>query len=722
MSIDLGPIPKLGGELASAAVGPALPSASPASPGVSVAASAPANLGKNQAPSSACSRYFKSFAYNIISFPVKSAWWSAQTVWSITPEVVKAPIERAGSLAKKAAKVALCVSAGSLIYQASKAKEGAPTVANEGSSSGSAIMTHVVNPVIGFVAPVASDLIGNATDVVKEAVIETATDALTGAGPLLYKGCEVALTYGWETVSYSASLASGMITGTWHVVRDLDNTTKAYYVGALGVGLVAKYYAGPRIRKFFKPVPLPRWIWRGDAHCVTPLSRMIQSLKKRIWKRNELEPVLNEDIRKRVERIIEANNNILKNGGIFRNILLLGEPGTGKTMLVEKIARDSGFNFIKISGADFSPHIASGNGVSALNEVLAFIRNSIYPTVFVIDEIEAICPSPHAIRNREPTRAEKEFRSALLAAIGKSQKLLIVGTTNDESSIDAGLLSRLNNRIQMDIPDRDSRVKILTQTIDMLLGKIPERETCLSKENIEKLADRTDGMSGRSLFQLVDSLVMQRPASSEERLTEEIIEEVLGFYLEDLKRDREAKEARWTARFGRVPETEPPKEPPKIKEESKTEDSSKVELLIKRVTSLEEELSSYRDHLKRDREAKEAGDRKEEHASQSSPLTQPTIVAPLAPTSPSSAAPVVGADAKKSNSARARIIERYGRDKNLFITLVTKKDPNTKKKIYLREIDSKQIKYSDEQDGPVITLNRSEIKSFILEKVDNIPR
>lgn len=491
-------------------------------------------------------------------FGAKAAWWSAGQIWDITSESAKWSAGQIWGITpgpvKTAVKVSLGVIGSSLVYQGFKAAKSAALstesgplnqVLELGAPVANALMTHLIGPIGDYAAPLLELAAPeNIKEFIKGAVEDTAKDTVNGLVPFAAKGT-VSLGKG-IIVEGTKFLIFDALPGTWRVVTGLEPATYGYLLGGLAAGWYAKYRAMPGIRKFCTGVPLPSWIWSSDARRVTPLSRGVQMLKNRIWKDKEVEPILNEDIRKRVEAIITANHNILNNGGIFTNILLLGDPGIGKTMLAEKIARDSGFNFIKVTGADFAwrlaYHSGSGNGaVKALNEIIAFSRNSYYPTVLVIDEIEAICPNPKRLKNPNPSREEKEFRSALLSAIGRSNKLLIVGTTNHEDHIDPGLRSRFANKIIMTLPDRDSRVKILTQYIDKHLGDIPERATCLSQKNIEKLAERTEGMSGRTLFDFVYSLVMQRPASFDQRLTEESIEEVLINYLADIERDREAE-------------------------------------------------------------------------------------------------------------------------------------------------------------------------------------
>lgn len=553
------------------------------------------------------------FSYNAFSYPVKAACWSTRKAWSLTPEPLKAPIRYAGGIAKTAAQIAAL----SLAYKGYKyavpfVSQVKETVA---ASQASAVMNYAVTPAIEWVAPAAAAVAAQVTEVVKEALVETATDALQGAGPLVAQG-SLAVTR--QAISGSSSLALGVANGAWTVLNNLDYTTYAYFGGAVTLGLFTKYYAMPAVRKLCTGVPLPSWIWKGDARLVTPFSRMLQSVKNWVWKSRAAEPILNEDVKTRVETIISANNNILKNKGFFKNILLFGKPGTGKTMLAEKIARDSGFNFIKISGGELAWVIPSGNAVKLLNELIQFARDSFYPTVFIIDEIDAICPNSDACRNSKATRQEKEFRSALLSATGSSQKLLIIGTTNHEHDIDPGLLSRLNNRIEMKLPNQESRAKILTQYIDRLLGKIPERLSkerpenkadsteseidytdCLTEKCIEDLAKATDGMSGRTLFQFVDSLKMQRPCSPDGLLTRGAVKEILRCYLDDLERDRKAKRDRlaqlqeeWNTSLG-LP-TQPTAAAP---EKKATELSSKVEALHAKIASLEEAFSAIKKDL-----------------------------------------------------------------------------------------------------------------------------
>lgn len=489
----------------------------------------------------------KEIGWSVISFPFKATCWAAEVAWDATPD-----------MGKKMAKMALYVSAFSLCYQAYK---HSPEVESPD------ILKHV-KPIFNTVAPVVASGAGYVWNHLQDAVVDTATDVFTEIIPAAYTE---ALPLGREGVSVATNWT---FSGLQEMAGVVANLSYGFQAG-LAASLFAKFYAAPRIYKLCAGAPLPRWVREKDSRLVTPLSQNIESLKNSICKSKEPEPVLNEDVRKRIETIVEANKNILKNRGFFKNILLLGDAGTGKTMLAEKIARDSGFNYIKISGAEFAWYISNGSALKNLNELLAFIQESNYPTVLVIDEIDALLPNSNACKDKMPSRAEREFRSAFLAATGgKSNKLVIVGTTNFEWDMDQALLSRFNNRIQMRLPDKESRVKILTQYIDKSLGKIPERATCLNKESIERLADRTEGMSGRILYQFVDSLAMQRPASSEGQLTEESIEEVLGYYLEDLERDRKAAGKELAKREKPMQDAESKDKPllaaesPQVKEES----------------------------------------------------------------------------------------------------------------------------------------------------------
>ncbi len=237
-----------------------------------------------------------------------------------------------------------------------------------------------------------------------------------------------------------------------------------------------------------------------------------------------------------LKNITKTAQNISKHNGFLQNVLLYGPGGTGKTMISKLIADRSGFNYVMMSGGDLAQYIQRGEHVTELNKLFANIRNSSLPTVLFIDEAESLCRDRGKLIRQEAI----ELLNAFLNHTGEPEKkLMLILATNRPEDIDPAVLSRMDYKLPIRPPGPEERKKILTQYVPQFFSK-QEINTFFRSEDIEELARRTEGMTGRALFKLLNAIAGTKQASDDNQLSRERIEKTIRIFLEQ---DKELAEA-----------------------------------------------------------------------------------------------------------------------------------------------------------------------------------
>lgn len=183
---------------------------------------------------------------------------------------------------------------------------------------------------------------------------------------------------------------------------------------------------------------------------------------------------------------------------IPRGVLLVGQPGTGKTLLARAVAGESNVPFFHVSASEFVEMFV-GVGASRIRDAFAIAKKTA-PSILFIDEIDAIGRQRGAGLGGGNDEREQTLNQILVELDGfeNNARLIVLAATNRPDVLDPALLrpGRFDRRVVLDLPDLKDREDIL---------KIHARGKTLDKNiDLKKVAQRTPGFSGADLANLMN--------------------------------------------------------------------------------------------------------------------------------------------------------------------------------------------------------------------------
>ena len=202
--------------------------------------------------------------------------------------------------------------------------------------------------------------------------------------------------------------------------------------------------------------------------------------------KEELKEVV--DFLKNPEKYTKAGARVPK------GVLLLGRPGTGKTLLAKAVAGESGASFFSISGSEFVEMFV-GVGASRVRDLFEKAKSS-SPSIIFIDEIDAIGRKRSVGKNSGSNDEREQTLNQLLVEMDGFEtdaKVIVIAATNREDVLDPALLraGRFDRRINVDAPDLQGRIAIL---------KVHARNKKLADDvRLEDIAKITPGFVGADL-------------------------------------------------------------------------------------------------------------------------------------------------------------------------------------------------------------------------------
>jgi transitional endoplasmic reticulum ATPase len=229
------------------------------------------------------------------------------------------------------------------------------------------------------------------------------------------------------------------------------------------------------------------------------------------WADVVLSPDTEADLRNLVRLMDPAYGERLKLT-MPTGLLLIGPPGTGKTMIARLIATQTKRSFYPITAADILGG-ATGASVRKLAELFARAKEN-SPSIIFIDEMDGVLPRNNGFQSQHDIQLVEQARS-LISELEPQHNVFLIGTTNDLSSIDAAILrgGRFSEKIEIGLPHESGYQRLLTKHLDgiRLVGGL----------SVELLAERLKGISPADLEAVCQSakrMAMRRMAEDAEEL------------------------------------------------------------------------------------------------------------------------------------------------------------------------------------------------------------
>lgn len=213
-----------------------------------------------------------------------------------------------------------------------------------------------------------------------------------------------------------------------------------------------------------------------------------------------------DEAREELEEIVEFLRDprrFSKLGGqIPKGALLVGSPGTGKTLLARAIAGEAGVPFFTISGSDFVEMFV-GVGASRVRDMFEQAKKNA-PCIVFIDEIDAVGRHRGSGLGNSNDEREQTLNQLLVEMDGfeANEGIIIIAATNRPDVLDPALLrpGRFDRQVVVPIPDIEGREKILA----VHMKKVP----LAPDVNPRTIARGTPGFSGADLANLVNEAAL----------------------------------------------------------------------------------------------------------------------------------------------------------------------------------------------------------------------
>ncbi|MEK7067713.1 MAG: ATP-dependent zinc metalloprotease FtsH [Patescibacteria group bacterium] len=205
-----------------------------------------------------------------------------------------------------------------------------------------------------------------------------------------------------------------------------------------------------------------------------------------------------EELKEVVEFLTNPKKFLELGANIPKGVLLVGAPGTGKTLLAKAVAGEANAPFFHMSGSEFVEMFV-GVGASRVRDLFKRAKKTA-PCIVFIDEIDAVGRQRGSGLGGSHDEREQTLNQILVEMDGfePNTNVIVIAATNRPDVLDPALLrpGRFDRRVVLDDPDINDRIEIL---------KVHSRSKPLAKDvSLRRIAERTPGFSGADLANLLN--------------------------------------------------------------------------------------------------------------------------------------------------------------------------------------------------------------------------
>ena len=206
---------------------------------------------------------------------------------------------------------------------------------------------------------------------------------------------------------------------------------------------------------------------------------------------------------------------------IPKGVLLVGPPGTGKTMMARAVAGEAGVPFFSISGSEFVEMFV-GVGASRVRDLFEKAKKNA-PCIIFIDEIDAVGRRRGSGMGGGHDEREQTLNQILVEMDGfeKDQNVIVLAATNRADVLDPALLrpGRFDRRVRITLPERPGRLAIL---------KVHFKNKPTDDDiDLDALAAKTAGMSGADLANIANEAAIRAARLNHQKITNADVTEAL---------------------------------------------------------------------------------------------------------------------------------------------------------------------------------------------------
>lgn len=317
------------------------------------------------------------------------------------------------------------------------------------------------------------------------------------------------------------------------------------YAATIGMGFLISfslYYAG-------------KVLWQIVEHFIIKKiqkPRVLTRKKMSFWDRikswfcpaKKLPMVLDAQVEERLLKLVRitkktnARMRKTRKASIsYRNILLWGPPGTGKTMFARYLAEESGMDFAETTGGAF---FQEGAGIPSVDELFDYAERSKRGLVIFIDEADSLFVDRALLK---PGTQEHRIVNHFLNRLGQaSTKFLLIAATNHKVVLDKAMARRIQELVYMPLPDKKTRVGLINLKKNELLDLEYELdvikndiEKSLNNANIQSIAQQTDEFSHADIVSLFESIKTELQDIDQEVYTSAIVQDIIHAMIQQYK-------------------------------------------------------------------------------------------------------------------------------------------------------------------------------------------